>query len=178
MEAQKIVAEEEKRAVFLSVCGPATYEIIKAQAAPTAVRQKKYEEIIKLLRDYFVPKTSSIVSRFQFHRREQRSGESISTFIGELRQLAEKCNFEAGTLNDMLRDRLVCGVRDENLQRRLLAEETLTFVSAQSIAIAHEAALAHASLLKEPVLPASQQTSSVNKLSYNTDQRRKLTDER
>ena len=150
----------------------------KGQSSPGRCETKEVRRNHKAPARSFRPQDVIDSKPFSVHRREQRSGQSISAFIGELRQLAEKCNFEAGTLNDMLRDRLVCGVRDENLQRRLLAEETLTFVSAQSIAIAHETALAHASLLKEPVLPASQQTSSVNKLSYNTDQRRKLTDER
>ncbi|XP_063919419.1 uncharacterized protein K02A2.6-like [Zophobas morio] len=59
MGAQKIVADEEKRA---------------AKAAPAAVKQKKYEEIIKLLRDHFVPKTSSIVSRFQFIEENRDQG--------------------------------------------------------------------------------------------------------
>ena len=39
--------------------------------------------------------------------------------------MAEHCNFQA-TLDDMLRDRLVCGVTDGCLQRRLLAEPELT----------------------------------------------------
>ncbi|KFD66891.1 hypothetical protein M514_21035 [Trichuris suis] len=40
----------------------------------------------------------------------------------------------------MLRDRLVCGVHDEGLQRRLLAEPSLTLKNAQQMAIAYESA--------------------------------------
>ena len=40
----------------------------------------------------------------------------------------------------MLRDRLVCGVKDNRIQRRLLAEPELNFTGAMTIAQAMEAA--------------------------------------
>ncbi len=49
----------------------------------------------------------------------------------------------------MLRDRLVCGVVDEALQRRLLAEPTLTFKEAEEKALAAETALINARLLRQ-----------------------------
>eukprot|EP00731_Ephydatia_muelleri_P016508 Em0009g932a len=57
----------------------------------------------------------------------------------ELRRLSEYCEFE-NTLNDMLRGRLVCGIRDIKLQRRLLAERGLTFAKAFELAQAAELA--------------------------------------
>ena len=53
-------------------------------------------------------------------------GESVATFVSELVSLAEHCNFES-TLEDMLRDRNVCGINDHAIQQRLLGEEKLTF---------------------------------------------------
>ena len=47
--------------------------------------------------------------------------------------LSEHCNFGAA-LNDMLRDRLVCGIADQRIQRRLLAELDLTFAKATEAA--------------------------------------------
>ena len=43
----------------------------------------------------------------------------MSTYVSELRSLAEHCNFGA-MLDLMLRDRLVCGINDDAIQRRLL----------------------------------------------------------
>ena len=57
----------------------------------------------------------------------------MADFVAELRALAEFCNY-GETLNDMLRDRIVCGVRDEHIQRRLLAESNLTLQKALDIA--------------------------------------------
>ena len=83
------------------------------------------------------PTPSAIVQRFQFHSRTRRDGESISAYVAELRKLTEHCAF-GDTLNDMLRDRLVCGINDARLQRRMLAETGLTFDKALTLATALE----------------------------------------
>ena len=65
--------------------------------------------------------------------------ESIMTYIAVLRQLAKLCDYK-DTLQEMLRDRLVCGVNYAGIQKRLLAEKDLTFIKALDIAQALEAA--------------------------------------
>ena len=45
--------------------------------------------------------------------------------MSELRSIAEFCNF-GNMLEDMLRDKLVCGIADNVIQKRLLAEDPLT----------------------------------------------------
>ena len=46
---------------------------------------------------------------------------------------AEFCNFGT-SLDDMLRDRLICGINNSKLQQKLLAEKKLTFTSAIEMA--------------------------------------------
>ena len=65
--------------------------------------------------------------------RSLKEGESISAFMASLRRLSEHCKYEA-ILDDMLRDRLVCGVRDKRIQQQLLAEPDLTFQKAMDLA--------------------------------------------
>ena len=70
-----------------------------------------------------------IVQRYMFNSRVRKHGEGIAVFVAELRRLSEYCNYR-DPLNEMLRDRLVCGVNDERIQRRLLyaiAEADLPF---------------------------------------------------
>ena len=50
-------------------------------------------------------------------------------YLAELKRLSENCGFGT-TLNEMLRDRVVCGTSDAKIQRRLLAEPKLTLESA------------------------------------------------
>ena len=70
----------------------------------------------------------------------QQMEEIVSEFVAGLHRLSEYYQF--ATLDDMLRDRLVCGrgIRDLRLQQRLLAETHLTFQKALDISQAIEAA--------------------------------------
>ena len=63
----------------------------------------------------------------------------MAAYVAELRHLSEHCEFGT-TLNQMLRDRLVCGAEEPKIQRRLLAEPDLTFDKAFELALAAEAA--------------------------------------
>ena len=69
------------------------------------------------------------------------------SYIAELRKLARYCKFDA-QLNDSLRDRFVCGLRYENIQKRLLSESELTLDKAIELAIAMETAASDASELQ------------------------------
>ena len=56
-------------------------------------------------------------------------------FLAELKHLTKRCEF-GRALDEMLRDRLVCGVCDIRIQRRLLAEPKLTLKRALGLALA------------------------------------------
>ena len=70
------------------------------------------------------PTPAEIVQRFKFNRSDikRRLWQILLQNFGELAQF---CN-NGKTLNDMLRDRMVCGVRDEHIQRCLFAKGNLT----------------------------------------------------
>ena len=69
----------------------------------------------------------------------RKAGESVATFVSELRCLSEFCNF-GETLEDMIRDRLVCGINDDAIQKRMLAEPTLSYKKAVELALSMETA--------------------------------------
>ncbi len=98
------------------MCGPSTFDLAKSLLQPERLQDKTFGEIVEVLEQHFSPKPSLLVSRFKFNTRERQAGESIATYMAKLRALGEYCNFGA-TLNDMIRDRLVCGVNDRNIQR-------------------------------------------------------------
>ena len=62
----------------------------------------------------------------------------LNPYVAELRKIAENCKF-VEKLEEHFKDRLVCRVRDENLQRRLLSEPDLTCKTAFKTALAVEA---------------------------------------
>ena len=136
-EANEITDEAKQRSIFLVSVGAKTYKLIRSLVAPRDPKEKSYVELAKLVQDHYKPKPSVIVERFKFNTRCQQQGENISVFLAELRRLSENCEFGA-TLDEMLRDRLVCGARDNKIQRRLLAEPKLTLKRALDLAIAIE----------------------------------------
>ena len=138
--ANSIEDETKKRQIFLTSVGPDIYHLMKTLVAPDKLESKRVRELTELVQNHLNPKPSVIVSRFKFNSRYRTVGESISNYVVELRKLAGKCEFGT-TLNDMLRDRLVCGINDDNIQVKLLAEKgTMTFENAYEIAVAMESA--------------------------------------
>ena len=75
-------------------------------------------------------------------------GESVASYLARLRALAKYCNF-GGSLEDMIRDRLVCGINDDAIQKRLLAESKLTYKKAVEVAHSLETADKNIQLLKQ-----------------------------
>ena len=113
--------------------GPTSYIVKKCPA------QKTLTEIVKILQEHLSPKPLVIAERFRFHKRSQLEGESISSFLASLKKLSEYCEFGTN-LNDSLRDRFVCGLSNELIQKRLLSEADLSLSKASEIALAMETA--------------------------------------
>ena len=90
----------KKRAVLLSVVGAATYKTLRNILSPEKPGENTYTELVEKLSRHFKPAPSEIVERFKFHSRVWRAGESIATYVAELRSLSEYCNFGA-TLNEI-----------------------------------------------------------------------------
>ena len=73
--------------------------------------------LVKALKDYLNPNPSETVQRSRFHSRFRKSGETVAMFLSELHSLAEFCNF--GTLLDdnMIRDKVICGINNAKIQQ-------------------------------------------------------------
>ena len=119
-EANEITDPDKKRSIFLVSVG-AKHQLIRSLAAPDDPKTKDYDELARLVQNHFMPRQSDIVQRFKFNTHSQQPGETIAMFLAELRHLTEHCEFGT-TLDEMLRDRLVCDVHDIRIQRRLPAE--------------------------------------------------------
>ena len=83
---------------------------------------------------------------FQFYSSSVK--KTIAAFVGELRTLSEFCNF-GEKLDDMLRDRIVCGITHTVMQRCLLSETDLTLVKMLEVAQGLEAAEKSSKVMQE-----------------------------
>ena len=121
---------KDDRNVLLTVVGARTYDTLRSILTPAAPRDKTLDALIEVLKGHYDPKPLVIGERFQFYQRCQRTDESI---IAYLRRPSISCDF-GEFLEQALRDRFVCGVRSEAIQKKLLTEANLTMKRAQEVA--------------------------------------------
>ena len=168
--ANEITDNNKKRAVLLSVCGAKTYKLIRNLVNPRKPTDKSFGELVNLVKNHLNPRPSSIVYRFKFNSRFRQQGETIQQYVAELRNLSEHCEF-GDQLEKMLPDRLVCGVNDECIQWRLLAESQLEFKKAMELATAMETADRNTRDLKNGNLSEKPEESQVNRVTKDPPKR-------
>ena len=143
LAANDITDATRKRSIFLTVMGPREYKLLRSLVAPAKPGDKTFSELVAIMAQHHSPPPSEIVQRYRFHMRFRQPGVTVVTYVSELRALAQWCSF-GESLDDMLRDRLVCGISDDSIQRRLLSESSLSFQKPLEIAQGHEAAARNA----------------------------------
>ena len=142
------VEAETKVPAFLSIIGGRAYGVLRDLLAPALPQDTSLERLVATLKKHYEPSKVVIAERFHFHRREQQAEESIAEFLAALRRLATHCQF-GDHLEDSLRDRLVCGLCSESIQKKLLSEADLTLQRALEIAQGMESAERNTKALKQ-----------------------------
>lgn len=168
-EANGVQDAGKKRSILLAVCGPATFKLIKSLT--DSLETKSFEDICSLVKSYYEPVPSPIVQRYKFNTRSRAPGEGVAAYVTALRELAEHCLY-GSSLQEMLRDRLVCGVNHETIQKRLLAEKDLTYDTAYTLALAIETAEKDTKNLKPSAAGAGD--ASQHQVLYNHGKGAKL----
>ena len=99
----------------------------------------------------------------RFNNRKQGSHESIDVYATALRALAATCEF--GTLKDeMIRDRLVCGITENSVRRKLLQEPKLSLEKCLDICRSAEATSAHLKAISGQSTSTDKPVDTVNAL--------------
>ena len=137
--ANDVEDDKKKVAIFITVVGKDAYTLLRSLLSPEKPNTKSFAEITKTLSEHFKPKRIIIAERYKFHERKQEIGESVNDFVAAIKKLSLHCEF-GYFLNDALRDKLVCGIADIKVRKRLLVERDLTFEKATQIANAIEGA--------------------------------------
>ena len=91
-----------------------------------------------------------IFERARFNVRSQLEGESTDSFVTALHGLAEHCNFR-DLKDELIRDRLVVGLRDAALSEKLQMNPDLTLEKAVVMARQKEAVRKQQPLLRGKV---------------------------
>ncbi|XP_063800090.1 interferon-inducible GTPase 5-like [Pseudophryne corroboree] len=131
------IDEKKQVAVLLSVIGRKAYRVLHSITAPEKPANKAFADIVQVMHDHLSGKRRLIDEPIQFHGKHQNEGESIAGNMARLKIMPERCQI-GDRLHNALRDRLVCGISNERMQKKLLTEPDLTFLHAVREAVSME----------------------------------------
>ena len=107
-------------------------EKVFSQLTLTAAEKKQYATVVTKLNAYFLPKINVIHERSRFYQRDQLQGESVEAYVRALHELASRTQF--ANTEEAIRDRIVLGVRDKDLSRKLQLQHDLDYRKAVDMA--------------------------------------------
>ena len=124
--ASGLSGEDEPRQVStLLYCMGQEADDVLTSTNITEAERRSYGSVMAKLDGHFQVRRNVIFERAKFNRRNQLAGESAEQYITTLYSLVETCNY--GDFKDeMLRDRIVVGIRDARLSERLQLDADLT----------------------------------------------------
>ncbi|XP_019725289.1 uncharacterized protein LOC109515746 isoform X2 [Hippocampus comes] len=105
--------------------GAEAENIFKAFTFADEADKTKFDVVLGKYDEYFYPKRNVIHERACFHQRVQRPGEKVEMFIRALYELSEHCDFGIHR-EEHIRDRIVVGIIDKEMSRKLQLESQLT----------------------------------------------------
>ena len=168
------IADDKRASVLISTIGHKTYAVLRSLMAPATPQTKAFDVLEQALKKHYEPKPLIIAERYIFNQRNQFAGESVAEYVAELRRLASTCSF-GEFLDDALRDRIVCGLRNESARRRLLAEAdgNTTLARVTQMAQSHEQAEKNAKALKGPDAAIKKLSATPRRGNSDTPSQRK-----
>jgi len=131
-----------QKAIFLNTIGPEAFRIYKSLEVPEGQNAELLATVLKMFDTYAGQYTNVIYERYIFNTRAQKSDESLDAYIRSLKDLASTCEY-GDVQNQLIRDRIVCGLKDNALRKRLLREKELTLAKTIDLCRGEEATLRH-----------------------------------
>ena len=126
-----------RAATFLTCIGSEAMDVFDGFDFANDAEKEDITTIMDKFESFCVGKTNVTYERYLFHSCSQND-MTFDNFLTSIRKLAKTCNY--GTLkNELITDRLVLGINDNSIRRRLLQEEALTLDKAIDICRAAEA---------------------------------------
>lgn len=119
-------------AFYITYVGKQAFRLLVDLAYPNDVTAMPVKDLQALLQKHLTPPNIEVVEREKFHNLVKKPEETYKNFALRVQRQAAKCSFGAD-LTTQLRDRLVAGVRDPDLKRKLCKEHLLDYAKAKSI---------------------------------------------
>jgi len=113
-------------ALLLHTLGDGLLKIYNGFQFTTPDTERTCQEILDKFQDFAVGTINETYERFVFNKRSQLPDETFESFLAAIQSQIKLCNYHMDSENSLLRDRIVIGIRDPEVQRALLKERNLT----------------------------------------------------
>ena len=111
--------------------------------------ESKIERVLSKLEQYCQPRKNIPYERYRFNRRMQEPGESYDQYRTALLKIAKGCSFKSITPDEILRDMLVYGIRDQQAREKLLRKAHLTLTDTDDLCRSHETTASQMKIVEE-----------------------------
>ena len=114
-------------ATQLTIIGEDSRELFSTFTWGNTEDAKKIKPVLEKFAKFCELRKNVLFDCYRFNKQMQEAGETYDQYRMMLRKLSEGCEFET-TPEEILRDRLVFGIRDNKVWERLLRESSLKFL--------------------------------------------------
>ncbi|UYV67397.1 hypothetical protein LAZ67_5000460 [Cordylochernes scorpioides] len=154
--------EVDKIDLFMYLMGDRADDIFRTFKFEKEEEATKIDSVLKAFDSHFCVRKNIIYERAKFNSRIQEDREPVDEFITSLYKLADSCEFE-GLHEQLIRDRIVVGVRDKALSERMQLDSELTLEKAVKMVRQQEAVRQQQVDLQRPST-----SQKVNQVKFNS----------
>ncbi|UYV67569.1 hypothetical protein LAZ67_5001246, partial [Cordylochernes scorpioides] len=154
--------EADKIDLFMYLMGDRADDIFRTFKFEKEEVATKIDSVLKAFDSHFCVRKNIIYERAKFNSRIQEDREPVDEFITSLYKLADSCEFE-GLHEQLIRDRIVVGVRDKALSERMQLDSELTLEKAVKMVRQQEAVRQQQVDLQRPST-----SQKVNQVEFNS----------
>ena len=131
MEASGSSSRDEKAkiCVLLNCIGPEGLEIFNtfqtSDGKNFVLDKCSLKETLDAFQNHCVPRLNEVYERFKFFKRYRKECEPVDVWVTDLKLLAQFCSFHQDERDKLIRDVIVFGVGDHQLQEQLIKKSDL-----------------------------------------------------
>ena len=154
--------ENKQLAMLLTALGPAARkEVYRPFAWTVPADARKIDTVLEKFDQFCQPRENIPFERYKFNVRQQEPSELFEKYLFVLRQMSGRCNFKNLTKDDILRDRLLFGISDARVRKRLLREDKLALTKTLETCKAAEVSKAQIKAVND-LMPVASSSSKVH----------------
>ncbi|CAF1926898.1 unnamed protein product, partial [Rotaria magnacalcarata] len=128
-KANRIVHEDDKKALFLWSVGDSTYSLLESLVSPRLLTDESsgFNDLVKLLDVHYDATKNIMTSTYDFYSCHQKPGQPFAEWKAELCEKLRYCGFTTSVLatksqDRALRDMYVIGTNNPKIRQALLKE--------------------------------------------------------